>query len=359
MSPATPPATPPVSPPIFDGHNDLFQRMLRHGVTAEDVVRGLDGGHIDLPRARAGGFGGGFFAIFVPSPADTMSWDEMAKPAYRLPLPDPLPQDAALEVTRQGFAALEALEAAGALAICRTAAEIAAVLDEGTRMAAVLHIEGAEAIDPDFARLEEMHARGLRSLGPVWSRPTAWGEGVPFAYPVDPDTGGGLTAAGKTLIRECNRLRILVDLSHLNARGVADVAAISDAPLVATHSNAWAVCPHARNLTDRQLAMIGESGGMVGINFAAGFLRPDGRMDDDVGLDVVMRHLDHLIGFLGEDGVGFGSDFDGALIPRPIGDCAGLPALRAALADHGVDAALMAKLAHGNWLRVLRRTWGG
>lgn len=351
--------TPPVSPPVFDGHNDLVLRLLHGGVSAEGVVNGLEDGHIDLPRAKQGGFGGGFFAIFVRSPVDkSVRYEEMEKPEYDLPLPDPIPQAEALDDVRAGFDALEAMEKAGAVTLCRTTAEIEETLKAGERMAAVIHIEGAEAIDPEFALLEDMYESGLRSLGPVWSRPTVWGEGVPFRYPSSPDTGAGLTDAGKELIRQCNRLKIMVDLSHLNEKGVDDVAAISDAPLVATHSNAWEICPHARNLTDRQLQMIAESDGMVGINFASGFLRPDGRMDDDFGLDVVLRHLDHLIKFLGEDRVGMGSDFDGALVPKPIGDCAGLPNLRAALADHGVDDALMTKLTYGNWLRVLRKTWG-
>jgi membrane dipeptidase len=104
--------------------------------------------------------------------------------------------------------------------------------------------------------------------------------------------------------------------------------------------------------------MIRDSDGMVGINFASAFLRPDGRMDDDFGLDTMVRHFDHLVKRLGEDRVGLGSDFDGALVPRPIRDCAGLPNLLASLQTHGVDDALLAKIAHGNWLRVLRLAWG-
>ena len=135
-------------------------------------------------------------------------------------------------------------------------------------------------------------------------------------------------------------------------------AAISDAPLVATHSNATAITPHARNLTDRQLDIIRDSDGMVGINFASAFLRPDGLMKADFGLDILLRHFDHLVERLGEDRVGLGSDFDGALVPKPIGDCAGLPALVAALRVHGADNSLLAKVTHGNWVRVLRSTWG-
>jgi membrane dipeptidase len=149
----------------------------------------------------------------------------------------------------------------------------------------------------------------------------------------------------------------MLDLSHLNEAGFWDVARISDAPLVATHSNAHAICPHARNLTDAQLDAIGESGGMVGVNFAVAFLRADGRMLDDVGLDQILRHLDHMMDRVGEDGVGFGSDFDGATVPRDLGDAAGLVRLREAMAAHGYGAALTEKICNGNWLRVLERTW--
>lgn len=344
--------------PIFDGHNDLLLRLLRGDVTAEGVASGLPDGHIDKPRAQQGGLGGGMFAIFVPSPGGaSVSDDEMCKDSYDIPLPEQVAEAEATSWTERGMDAIYGLEAAGAVRICRSAQEIEAALP-AEEMAAVIHIEGAEAIDRDFEKLHAWHARGLRSLGPVWSRDTVWGHGVPFRYPSDPDTGPGLTDAGKALIRECNRLKIVVDLSHLNAKGVEDVARITDAPLVATHSNAWAVCPHSRNLTDRQLDVIRDSDGMVGINFASAFLRPDGRMESEFEIDILLQHFDHLIQRLGEDRVGLGSDFDGALVPDKIGDCAGLPNLIKALRSRGVDDGLMAKITHGNWVRVLRQTWG-
>lgn len=343
--------------PVFDGHNDLVLRLLRGDVTAQGVAEGLPDGHIDLPRARRGGFNG-IFAIFVPSAEDSSGrHEEMANPPYDIPLPAPISEAVAAAWTDRGFAVLEDLQRAGAIRLCRSADELEAALP-AAEMAATAHIEGAESIDREFSRLHAYHARGLRSLGPVWSRDTVWGHGVPFRFPSDPDIGPGLTEAGKALVRECHQLKIMVDLSHLNARGVEDVARITDAPLVASHSNAWAVCPQARNLTDRQLDMIRDSDGMVGINFASAFLRPDGRMDPKFTLDIVLKHFDHLIKKVGEDRVGLGSDFDGAVVPESIGDCSGLPTLLAALHAHGVDDGLMAKLTHGNWLRVLRLTWG-
>ncbi len=150
----------------------------------------------------------------------------------------------------------------------------------------------------------------------------------------------------------------MIDLSHLNEKGFDDVARISDAPLVATHSNAHVVTPSTRNLTDRQLAMIAESKGMVGLNFATVFLRPDGRRSSDMGWEPVLAHLDHLLAKLGEDHVGLGSDFDGATLPKGIGDVTGLPALIAAMRGHGYGEALVEKICHGNWMALLDRVFG-
>ena len=349
----------PLAPPIFDGHNDVLTRLLKAGGldAADQFVTGR-GGHIDVDKAKAGGFGGGFFAVWVPA-ADGGSpiYNDMTKPQYDLPLPPPIPADQAIEAVDTEIAILRRLEELGALTVCTDTAMIRACLAEG-RMAAILHMEGAEAIDPDFAVLDNLYTRGLRSLGPVWSRPTIYGEGVPFRFPGTPDIGGGLTPDGVRLVERCNALHIMIDLSHINEAGFWDVAKHSTQPLVATHSNAHVLCPHARNLTDRQLEAIAESDGMVGLNFAVAFLRSDGRMLADVALDQMLRHFDHLIAILGEDRVGFGSDFDGAVIPQDIADASGLPKLRQAMIDHGYNDALMTKLCHANWLRVLEKTWG-
>lgn len=347
--------------PVFDGHNDLLLRMLEAPKARDDIWSGrAGGGHIDLPRLQKGGMMGGFFAIYVPSPGDALTGNIetlMQEPSFDIPLPPAIPQAEAYPVAMKMAQHLHALRKTGTLTICTTAAEIEACRSTG-KIAAVMHIEGAEAIDEGMEALHLFHAMGLRSLGPVWSRPTTFGHGVPFRFPGSPDTGPGLTDAGKRLVSECNALGIMIDLSHLNAKGMEDVARLSDAPLVATHSNAHAITPSTRNLTDRQLAVIAETGGMVGLNFATVFLRPDGQQDPKTGWDPILRHLDHLIERLGEDHVGFGSDFDGAVVPEVIGDCAGLPALLNALRDHGFDEGLLHKLAHQNWINTLRRTWG-
>jgi membrane dipeptidase len=348
--------------PIFDGHNDTLLSLYtgERGEGATFFERS-EKGHIDLPRARAGGFGGGFFAVFIPPEEERESADrsQFATPdGFEVPLPLPLEHSYAQRVAIAVSASLFRIEAAsdGQLKVVRTTDELAACLRDGV-VAAILHFEGAEAIDPELDALEVFYRAGLRSLGPVWSRPTAFGHGVPFAFPRSPDTGPGLTDAGRALVRACNRLGIMLDLSHMNERGFWDVAELSDAPLVATHANAHALCRSTRNLTDKQLDAIKESDGMVGLNFHVGFLREDGANQADTPLDVMVRQIDYLVERLGIDRVGLGSDFDGATMPLEIGDVSGLPKLIAALRSGGYDDAALRKLAHENWVRVLRKTW--
>jgi membrane dipeptidase len=248
-------------------------------------------------------------------------------------------------------------ESGGQISVVRTSGELQSCLRDGV-LAVVLHFEGAENLGPNPEALEGLYAAGLRSLGLVWSRPNAYGHGVPFRFPASPDTGPGLTDAGKKLVHECNRLGVLLDLSHLSERGFWDAAEMTEAPLVATHSNAFALCPTTRNLTDRQLDAIRDSNGMVGVNFAVGFLREDGKDEEDTPIETVVRHVDYLVERIGVERVGFGSDFDGAKMPREIGDASGLPKLLEALRERGYDDAALKKLAHENWIRVLRATWG-
>jgi membrane dipeptidase len=166
-----------------------------------------------------------------------------------------------------------------------------------------------------------------------------------------------LTDAGRELVRACNRLRILVDLSHLNEAGFWDVARLSEAPLVATHSNAHALCASTRNLTDRQLDAVRDSGGIVGVNFAVSFLREDGRVDPHTPITEIVRHVDYLADRMGIEHVGFGSDFEGSIVPAELGGAAGLPKLVDALGAAGYDEPAIEQLTHANWLRVLDATW--
>ena len=221
-------------------------------------------------------------------------------------------------------------------------------------LGAILHFEGLDPIGRELDSLERYYERGLRSAGIVWQRDN------PFACAATPDPAQGqrgLTDLGRHAVRECNRLGILVDLSHMNEGGFRDVAAISDAPLIATHSNAFALSPHCRNLKDYQLDAIRDSSGIVGVTLCSSFLRDDLLASADTAIEVVVRHVDYISSRIGIEHVGFGSDFDGAVIPQAIGDAAGFPALVEALKRHGFDDESVSKITHGNWTRGLRQTW--
>src|SRR5690606_37825077 len=139
----------------------------------------------------------------------------------------------------------------GQVKIVRTAAELEECLADGT-FAMELHFEGAEPFDFDGYALDVFHAAGLRSVGLTHSRRNRFTEGVPFAFPSSPDTGAGLNEHGKELVRQLNARKILIDLSHITEQGFWDVAELTDAPLVCTHSNVWELCKSPRNLTDKQ-----------------------------------------------------------------------------------------------------------
>ena len=360
---------------ILDGHNDVISKLLaderarrQDGPGGEDhgarsfFERG-DEGHIDLPRAREGGFAGGLFSIYVggdpqAAPPAGAVLGEYQGHAVRFPRALELGYAQRTSLAQLGVLFRLQHQSGGQLRVVRTVEELRSAMHDSA-LAAVIHFEGAEAIDPRLDALEVFHAAGLRSLGPVWSRPNDFGEGVPYLFPHSPDTGPGLTDAGKALVRACNELGIVVDLSHINEKGFWDIAAISHAPLVATHSNAHALCPSPRNLTDRQLDAIKESGGIVGVNFFVGFLREDGRGEADAETPIsrIVEHFTYLIQRMGADHVGFGADMDGARIPTEVGDVAGLPRVIAALQAAGYDEATLRKLAHENWLRVLGATW--
>lgn len=353
----------PRFPVIFDGHNDTVLSLMS---TGRSLTEQSEQGHIDLPRARAGGLGGGFFAVFIMDPAAEVLSDDpdSAKTAIaRYSGESELPPMMGLSYSQPealraaGTLIRAARESEGQVQIVRTAAELQHCLDNGI-FAMLLHFEGAEPLDTEGLALEVFYAAGFRSLGLTWSRKNVFCEGVPFKFPSSPDLGPGLTEAGKDLVRQCNNLGIMIDLSHITEKGFWDVAAISTKPLVATHSNAHVVSQSPRNLTDKQLDAVRDSGGVVGLNYHVGFLRPDGAHNADTPLSVMVEHVEHLVERVGIDGVALGSDFDGATMPLDLKDAAGLPKLMEALESRGYDHESLTKIAHANWVRVLRETWG-
>ena len=345
--------------PFIDGHNDVLLGLSVRGEGPGPFLSRREEGHLDLARAAEGGFAAGFFAVFVlPESEEERAAAKLPdrRPPYAQPLAGPVQTDYATREADGMIDLLDELVSAGGVRCVRALADVKAALDGGPP-AAILHFEGAEPIDPGLENLDAFYERGLRSLGLVWSRPNAFANGVPFRFPSSPDVGDGLTDAGKQLVAACNRLGILLDLSHLNERGFWDVAAASKAPLVATHSNAHALSPNSRNLTDAQIDEIGRTGGIVGITFHAGMLTEGGGIDLTTPLTRVIDHVDHVVDRIGVDHVVFGSDFDGAKVPNELGDAAGLPRVVEALRARGYSDPDVAKLAHGNWLRVIGQTW--
>ena len=331
---------------IFDGHNDLAYQLWRRGDHKGTAF--LDDGETSLSitahKAAAGGFRAGLFALFVPQPHGDLATTSSPQQPY------------AFETACQMATILNQLsnDHPGRFNVCRSAAEIDRAVDAGA-VAAVLHLEGAEPISPALNELESFYALGVRSIGPLWSRPNAFGTGVPFSFPGSPDQGAGLTDAGKALITACGQMNILLDVSHLNEAGFWDIAHLSQQPLLASHSNAHALCPSPRNLTDRQLDAVAASGGLVGVCFATAYLRSDGRKDSATDIDLVLRQLVYLIERMGENHVGLGSDFDGAVLPDDLADCGQLPVLVKALLTHGFGEQLIRKLCWDNWYQQITR----
>jgi membrane dipeptidase len=339
--------------PVFDGHNDALTR--RDG---NDLAHRGEHGHLDLPRMREGGMRGGIFAIFTPSagePSQQVSFG--ASGSYSEPLAEPLGHDAAATHAGEIADRLLDLERRGEIVVARDIADVDSARGDGRPPAAVMHLEGAEAIDGDLEQLGPWYERGLRSLGPVWSRTNAFAHGVPFRFPSSPDLGPGLTDRGAALVRACAELGVLVDLSHLNEAGFWDVVRFEAGPLIASHSGAHALCPASRNLTDRQLDAIGASDGLVGIVFATPFLRPDFADNPETPLALIAEHARHVADRIGVRHVALGSDFDGATIPAAVGDAAGLPRVLTALRDVGFGEAEMEAICWQNWQRVLATWW--
>jgi membrane dipeptidase len=323
--------------PVFDGHNDALTRDDH-----ARVASGRRGGHLDLPRMRAGGIRGGIFAIFTRSEGGEE---------------DPIEHAAASAHATTVAGRLLALERDGELRVARRIGDLDEAREDDGPPLAVMHIEGAEAIDPGLEALDLWHAAGLRSLGIVWSRANAFAHGVPFMAPATPDTGLGLTKQGKALVRRCAELGVLVDLSHLNEKGFFDVARLDAGPLVATHSGVHALCQTTRNLTDRQLDAIAATGGLVGIVFACPFLREDFKNDADTPLELIVDHARYVADRIGVGHVALGSDFDGATIPKPLGDAAGVPRLLDAFAAAGFSKKEIEAIAWHNWRRVFDSWW--
>lgn len=317
------------SVPIIDGHTDF---LLSLTTTGRSFLEESSVGHVDLPRARRGHVGAMLTAVYLRN--------------------EFLPQHALSETLSTVDLLKRTIAASnGQMELIRGHRQLVDCLERGV-FGAILHYEGAEAIDPDFAVLRLSYELGLRSLGLVWSRPTIFAEGVGPT-----NEGRGLTGLGRQLVRECNRMGILVDVSHLNDPGFWDVVEVTERPFVASHSNVRSLCNHERNLTDDQIKALAAKGGLMGINYAVGFLVEGARRGSDVPLGVLVDHIDYIVNLVGVDHVALGSDYDGAGVPDALKDVAHDVVLVEELARRGYDEGAIAKICRDNWLRVLGDVW--
>ena len=327
-------------PPIFDGHEDFIYQM-RDDLAGfppkkqRDFLTESERGHVDLPRAMRGGLGGCFTSIFL---GDEQA--EMGALNY------------AMRFMADVFDIADRSE--GRFRVCRTVAEVRQCFADSA-FASVFMFEGADPISRSLKELRVLYEAGLRVLAPTWSRSTIFAHGVSFEGKLP---AGGLTEAGRELVAECNRLGIILDVSHINPVGFWDLIEESKQPIIATHSNVKSLNPHVRNLEDDQIRALAKQGGTIGINFATLFLHPEMQWDGEVPAETVVAHFDHIVNLVGDEHVSFGTDFDGAKVPDFVKDATGLPLVMRALQAKGYSEAALERIANGNFLRVMATVCG-
>jgi membrane dipeptidase len=310
---------------IVDGHEDIAMALLSEA--GRDFARPAPpGGALSLPDAKRGGLGLILGTIFAPqgywkdeTPAQAA---ERQMRCYE-------------DLLHRHQEDLFRLESRGDLSLCRAGGPIG-----------LLHLmEGADPIATprDLGRWVD---RGVRVVGLAWNTPNRYSGGT--------GDDGGLTADGRRLLAEMRRLRVVPDVSHLNRRAFDDVLAADDGVVVASHSNAYALCAHRRNLTDDQIRGIAARDGLVGIVLYAPFLS-EGVCD----LDHVARHIDHMVQLVGPEHVGLGSDLDGGFqtdkAPEGIATVADLRRIGDRLLTRGFSTADVGKILGENWIRILRQ----
>ena len=311
---------------VVDTHVDTLLRFM-------DGKRSLgdrrEEGHVDLPRLADGGVDVQFFACYI---------EAEYKPDRGL--------KRALQMIDALYQQLE--RNSDRMTLCTTSDQIAKAVAVG-KVAAILAIEGGEAIGDDLAALRALHKLGVRSMGLVWNQRNLIADGVG-----ERRAKGGLTNFGVEVVKEMNRLGIVVDVSHLTDPGFWDVIEIAKAPIMATHSNARAVCDHPRNLTDDQIKALAENGGVMGMNFAPAFVHKD-----KATVNGVLDHIDHIVELVGPDHVGLGSDFDGiGSTPEGLEDVTRIWHITDGLFRRGYREEDVEKILGKNHLRVIREVMG-
>jgi membrane dipeptidase len=320
---------------VFDGHCDTLLPLIGRSLDpAEREPRDFFAhnavGQVDMPRLEAGGVACQVFACFAG---------------------DPLPPEGAFSITERLLDTLEGIVARseGRLLAVRSDGELKLVLESGA-VGALASVEGGECLDGDLDALRHFYARGVRMLGLTYNRRNELGRGVRA------EGSDGLSAFGREVIRECARLGIIVDVSHLSDEGLRDALSCSDAPLVASHSNCRAYSSHVRNLRDDQILDIGRTGGLVAVNAVPYFVE---QHQADATMGRLADHIERVARLAGIAAVGLGSDFDGYLPAGPtVDDASAWPGLEALLRQRGFGQSDVEKVFFENWRRVLKAVHG-
>jgi membrane dipeptidase len=333
--------------PLVDGHNDLPWAIRVHEPSPRDVaaydLRTRAPGHTDLARLREGMVGAQFWSVYIPASA-------VEEGAARMQLEQ-------IDIARQIIDRYpETFE------LAHTAADAVRIFGEG-RIASMLGVEGGHAIENSLGALRAFYDLGVRYMTLTHSNNIDWADSC-----CEPEEHDGLTAFGREVVREMNRLGMLVDLSHVAPSTMHAALDVTEAPVIFSHSNARAITDHTRNVPDDVLRRITENGGVVMITFVPSFLN-DAAMnwwrlpeeqrsassEPPASMADVIRHIEHVRAIAGIDHVGIGSDFDGIdTVPVGLEDVSTYPALFAELALRGWGEADLRKLAGENTLRAWR-----
>ena len=317
--------------PLVDGHNDYPWALREHNVERDieklDIRLPQPKIHTDIPRLRAGGVGGQFWSVYVPT---TMQ----GQTAVRATLEQ---VDVVHRMMRRYPDTFE---------LALTAADVQRIFESG-RIASLIGMEGGHSIDGSLATLRMFHSLGARYMTLTHSTNIAWADSG-----TDTPKLGGLSKFGEEVVREMNRLGMLVDLSHTSPETMQDAIRVSQAPVIFSHSNARALREHGRNVPDDVLKLLRSNGGMVMATFVPGFLTAEPKAT----LAHVADHMDHIRKVAGADHVGIGGDFDGiTAVPAGLEDVSKYPALTAELLRRGWPEEDVKKALGLNVLRVMRR----
>jgi len=317
--------------PLIDGHNDFPWALRQHNAERDlaklDIRVPQPTLMTDIPRLRAGGVGGQFWSVYIPvmiqGPAAIVATLEQIDIVHRMVRKYP-----------------------DTLELATTAADVERIFKAG-RIASLIGMEGGHSIDDSLAALRMFHAAGARYLTLTHSTNTAWADSG-----TDKLKSGGLSKFGEEVVREMNRLGMIVDLSHTSPATMEDAIRVSEAPVIFSHSDARALNDHGRNVPDEVLRTLPRNGGIVMVTFVPGFLRKDGKAT----LADAADHMDHIRKIAGADHVGIGGDFDGIeTVPVGLEDVSKYPALTAELLRRGWSDDGVKKALGLNVLRVMRR----